>query len=103
MKKEQKLNPPEWLGKEARQIWNRKLKEAKGVLTILDTEMLAVYCSTAVRFQKLRNKNGLTLTDYKAMQAYLKIILKLANKLGFTPASRAKMAKLRLAGTGIRG
>lgn len=91
------LIPPEWLGAEAKEIWARKLAETAGVdlLDVLDGECLAVYCDSVVKYRKISQKRSLKVDDHKAMQAYMRIIAQYAEKLGFTPAARARLIKKR--------
>ena len=96
-KDDQTLKPPIWLGQEAKQIWARKLKETAGVdlLDVLDGECLAVYCDSFVKYRKISKKSRLKVDDHKALQAYMRIIAQYADKLGFTPAARARLIKKR--------
>ena len=93
-----KLTPPPWLGKEAKAIWAKKLKEAEGVdlLDVLDEESLAVYCDSIVQYRKISaQKKALTIESHKVMQAYSRIISQYSDKLGFNPSARARLIKKR--------
>lgn len=96
-KKKADLKPPEVMSQEAKKIWNKKVKEASEVnlLDILDEESLGVYCESVVEYQSFMSMKGKTLEDHKVMQAYSRIIAQYADKLGFTPAARARLIKKR--------
>ena len=94
------LKPPEWLSPKARTIFNRKITEIRGLnspdtlLDELDTDLLAVYCDHLVNYQELAKKNGLTTIDkHKLKQTYTLRIIGAAERLGFTPASRARLIR----------
>jgi P27 family predicted phage terminase small subunit len=91
------LKPPSWLSAKAKKIWEKKLKETQGVelLDVLDEESLAVYCDSFVKYEEISKAKILTLDDHKTMQAYSRIIAQYADKLGFTPAARARLIKKR--------
>lgn len=91
------LTPPSWLSAEAKKIWAKKLKETQGVdlLDVLDEESLAVYCDSVVKYRKLSQVKVLDTDAHKVMQAYSRIIAQYADKLGFTPAARARLIKKR--------
>ena len=98
-----RLKPPAWLSAEALVIWKRILKQTKGMqlLDNLDENMLAVYCDTMIRYQQLsKPKVGedgkvefLTADGVKALQAYARLLAGYADKLGLTPAGRARLVK----------
>lgn len=92
-----KLKAPGWLGRDAKAIWAKKLKEAGGVelLDVLDEESLAVYCDSVVKYKKLSERSILTIESHKVMQAYSRIIAQYAEKLGFNPSARARLIKKR--------
>ncbi len=93
------LQPPVWLNKDALEIWNKKvgeiagLKGATDLLDALDSEMLAVFCDTVVKYKKISTKGRLTLDDHKILQAYSRILQQSSERLGFTPGSRARLVK----------
>lgn len=104
-----KLNPPDWLSKDAITLWNEKiiqvagLKAANALLDVLDTELLAMYCDAVVQYRDIAkpqtdsdgNQKAKTLStdDVKALQAWSRIIRDCAEKLGFTPSARARLVK----------
>lgn len=96
-KKKIELNPPDGMSTAAKKIWNKKIKEASGVnlLDVLDEESLAVYCESVVEYQAFMRERRKSLESHKVMQAYSRIIAQYADKLGFTPAARARLIKKR--------
>lgn len=112
-----KLKPPKDFPKPARKYWNSILKRLEDVelLDDLDQEMLAVYCQMLVRRDALNSlceelladaveadsdKSSTESTD-KLESLLTKIstlersIMSYADKLGFTPQSRARLAQKR--------
>lgn len=97
--------PPDWLEGVALQEWNRLAPEmvSLGVLTIIDRDSLAFYCeavSDAKYLRKILKEDGLLIpgergiVKHPAMQLYREActrILRFAQELGFTPASRARV------------
>ena len=101
------VKPPGWLSPKARTIFNRKIAEIKGLnspdtlLDNLDGDVLAVYCNNLVSYQTLAKNNGTsTVDDHKLMQTYTLRIIGAAERLGFTPASRARLIRKRAQGQG---
>jgi P27 family predicted phage terminase small subunit len=98
------LKPPDWLSEDALGVWKelkRKLKDVE-LLDNLDTELLAIYCDAVVHYRQSSqvlnafDTNGVSLaTDerIKAAQAWARIISGYAEKLGLSPAGRARLAK----------
>jgi phage terminase small subunit len=99
-----KLAPPEWLSKEAIQIWDKKIAEIAGLnagselLDALDCEVLAVFCDAVVKYKKLSTKSRITVESHKLMQTYMLRILGYSERLGFTPGARARLIKRRADG-----
>ena len=93
--KARSINAPSWLSKEARQIWTRVLASTKGLdlLDNMDTEIFALYCETMAKSKELLVKGSLMEEDTKALQAYSRIALQYADKLGLTPAARSRLVK----------
>ncbi len=59
----------------------------------MDTEILAMYCDAYVKYQKLSQQKIISNDDIKAMQAYSRIVISYADKLGLTPSARARLVK----------
>lgn len=100
-----KMRVPEWLDEDARKVWRQTLKRLEGVemLDCSDTEMLGIYCDAVSNYRKL-SKGLVTILDeegqtiamedsIKAIQAWMRVIASYADKLGLTPAARARLAK----------
>lgn len=100
------LQPPIWLEKDALEIWNKKVKEIAGLkgasdlLDALDSELLAVFCDSVVKYKKISSKKRLTLDDHKILQAYSRILQQSSERLGFTPGARARLIKKHAEGGG---
>jgi P27 family predicted phage terminase small subunit len=98
------LKPPDWLSRDARVVWKRKLGEIAGLntteplLDVLDSESLAIYCDVTVKYREISNQRKLEVDDHKAMQSYARILAVYADKLGFTPSARARLVKRRADG-----
>ncbi len=94
------LRPPRWLGKEARRIWDKVLKDAAGLdlFDNLDRDTLAIYCDAVVKYKELSKQAHKDVSDIKALQAWSRIIAQYADKLGLTPAARARLVKKRADG-----
>lgn len=95
------LVPPIWLGKDALEIWNKKVAEVKGLkggdelLDVLDGEVLALFCDAVSRYMKISSKKRLSMDDHKLLQTYQLRILSYSERLGFTPGARARLVKKR--------
>jgi P27 family predicted phage terminase small subunit len=94
-KKKVRLKPPEWLSEEALLIWKRIIRQTKELelLDALDESMLAVYCDVYVQYSTLSLMLEKTPDDYKSQQALARLMSGYADKLGLTPAGRARLAK----------
>lgn len=91
------LIAPDWLNREALSVWDQAIELAKGVNLFdkLDTETLATYCDAVVQYRRHSVKKRRTVEDIKLQQAWARIIAQYADKLGFTPAARARLIKKR--------
>ena len=98
------LRMPNWLSPEAQAVWKRVRRQTAGLdlLDNLDVEMLAVYCDAVANYQivtsglVIRDDEGLPAASaeaIKAAQAWARIVAAYADKLGFTPAARARLVK----------
>jgi P27 family predicted phage terminase small subunit len=96
--------PPPWLSEEGLKVWKRVRRQLRGLelLDSLNTEMLAVYCDAVARYQEACEKLKkptleilpLTRADIiKEIQAWARLISSYAEKLGFTPGAKARLAK----------
>jgi len=91
------LRVPAWLGPEAREVWHRIRRQTAGLdlLDNLDADMLAVYCDAVVKHRQASQalNHDSTDDDIKAVQAWGRLVAAYADKLGFTPAARARLVK----------
>lgn len=92
------LRAPVWLGPDALKVWRRMLRQVEGLdlLDNLDENVLAIYCDAVVKYREASKKMGeatLTDDDIKAVQAWARLVAAYADKLGFTPAARARLVK----------
>ena len=98
------ISPPIWLGKDALEIWNKKISEIAGLsggkdlLDALDSENLGVFCDAVVKYKKISAKNRLTTDDHRILQTYMRRILEYSERLGFQPAARTRLIKKRADG-----
>src|SRR5574340_369700 len=103
-KKRVMLRIPDWLSPEAQKVWHRVRRQIVGLnlLDNLDAEMLAIYCDAVANYQMtttqlvIENDKGEMVSNeevIKAAQAWSRIIAAYADKLGFTPAARARLVK----------
>jgi P27 family predicted phage terminase small subunit len=100
-----RLTAPKWLTKEALAVWKQTLKQVRGldILDNIDGTLLAVYCDTVIKYQEMSKPKVeadgtvkvLTNDGVKALQAYARILAQLTDKLGFSPAARARLVKKR--------
>jgi len=100
------LRAPDWLSDEARKVWARVRKQAAGleILDNLDSEMLAIYCDAVVNYRLtskhmvIKDENGDLLGReevIKLAQSWARVVAAYSDKLGLSPASRARLAKKR--------
>lgn len=89
------LIPPAWLNAAALVVWADTLKNAEGVklLDKLDTDTLAIYCDAVAQLRKNASKKRRKVVDITLQQAWARIILQYAERLGLTPAARARLIK----------
>lgn len=91
------LRAPKWLSKEARVIFRstvRRLREYD-LLEAVDTDLLAMYADAVDRYQQ--GVKGLTPEsgpkEIQAVQAWSRMALAYADKLGFSQTARARLAR----------
>ncbi|MCI0549886.1 MAG: P27 family phage terminase small subunit [Anaerolineae bacterium] len=103
-KDDSKIEPPIWLSKAARLVWDKKVAEihglnaGSGLLDALDSEVLALFCDAIVMYQKIAKRKRLKVDDHKLLQTYMLRILGYSERLGFTPGARARLIKKRAEG-----
>lgn len=99
------LRAPEWLSEEALAVWKKVRKKAAGLdlFDNLDAEVLAMYCDAVVQYQQaqmdLKERHYELPVDrnqaVRNVQAWARLVLAYAEKLGFTPTGRARLVKRR--------
>ena len=92
------VRAPVWLSPVALGVWRRVLREVGSLelLDNLDENFLAIYCDAVVKYREASKKMSEgtpTDDDVKAVQAWARLVAAYADKLGFTPASRARLVK----------
>lgn len=98
------LRRPDWLSENARRVWERVRRQLHGIelLDNLDVEMLAIYCDAVARYQQfsrgmvIEREGGTQIGQdevIKTAQAWARIVAAYADKLGLSPAARARLAK----------
>lgn len=89
------LVAPSWLGLTALEVWDATVANAENikVLDVLDTDMLATYCDAVAQYRRIAKKKRKTVADVQMQQAWARIMAQYADKLGLTPAARARLAK----------
>lgn len=92
--KEKSINPPESLSGDGRRVWSRIMESVRGLALFdnMDTELLEAYCEAVAKSRALA-KTTMSLDDTKIYQSYLRLIKSLADSLGLSPASRARLVK----------
>jgi len=95
------IQPPIWLSKPAREIWDKKIAEIAGLhggkdmLDALDSEILALFCEGVSKYKKISSKDRFTVDDHRILQTYMRRILEYSERLGFTPDARTRLIKKR--------
>lgn len=107
-KKKVNLKMPDYLDEEAQKVWKKTIKDMKGfdILDKVDEDVLATYCDAVARRKEAAKDvrlygrteinvqgNRVVSAYVKAEQAYARIILQYAEKLGLTASSRVRLAK----------
>jgi P27 family predicted phage terminase small subunit len=114
-KPERKAPPcPKWLEPEAKKEWRRLSKQLEqiGVLTEVDQAAFASYCQAYARWKEaeefmtqhgtiVKTKSGYwqAVPQVSIAQTYLKIMNKIAEQFGLTPAARSRIT----AGADMKG
>ena len=81
------IRAPRWLGEEARKVFESTKKRMRGLnlLDNADADLLALYSDAVVKY--------IHEPDVRDKQAWSRIALSYAEKLGISPAARARLAK----------
>jgi P27 family predicted phage terminase small subunit len=91
------LRAPEWLSDAGRTVFERTKKRMRGLelLDSLDVETLALYADAVARYQTAVKGEAVVLDKEQAStaQAWSRLALSYAEKLGISPTARARLAK----------
>jgi len=92
------LKAPKWLSAEAKAVFDRTKAQLRelGILDSIDAEPLAMYADAVVKYRTMAK--AMDPEDTKAMaamQAWSRLALSYAEKLGISPQARARLAKKR--------
>ena len=88
---------PKWLEPEAKKEWRRLAKkmELMGVLTEVDMAAFAGYCQAYARWKEaeefITQHGTIVRTPSGYWQTYLKVMNRLAEQFGLTPAARSRI------------
>lgn len=93
------LRAPGWLSKEARQVFSdtkRRLRDFE-LLEAADIDLLALYADAVVRYQQgvKRLEPEAEAKEIQVVQAWSRIALTYADKLGISQTARARLARRR--------
>jgi len=89
------VRAPSWLSDDARRIFESTKEKMRGIglLDSLDTETLALYADAIAKYQVLASCNTVDLKQAQSAQAWSRLALSYAEKLGISPTARARLAK----------
>ena len=91
------LKVPDWLSDDAKTIFQNTKKRLHGldVLTSADADLLAMYSDAIARYQAgIKTLVGdVAPNEITAVQAWSRLALSYAEKLGISPTGRARLAK----------
>jgi phage terminase small subunit len=81
------LRAPKWLSEDARKVFDATKRRARnyGVLESVDADLLALYANAVVEARDTE--------DPKDAQAWSRVVLSYAEKLGLSATGRARLAK----------
>lgn len=102
------IKPPAWLDDDAMAVFHDLRRKLKNLILLdnLDSVLLGVYCDALANYKRSSrlltrtDENGLPMaTDeqVKAAQAWGRLCLQYAEKLGLSPTARARLARRRAA------
>jgi phage terminase small subunit len=93
-KKRVRIQAPGWLGEEALKLFEvtkRRLRDME-ILDTADTDLLAMYADALARYQKAVGE-AVEAKDVAAVQAWSRLALSYAEKLGISVSARARLAR----------
>src|SRR3989304_323597 len=81
------IRAPKWLSVDARDVFERTKRGMRGLnlLDNVDADLLALYSDAIVHYK--------TEEDVRDKQAWSRVVLAYAEKLGISPSARARLAK----------
>ncbi len=90
------LHVPKWLGAEARKIFQATRRRLRGleILDPADADLLALYSDAIYRYRELINAaHPADTKEITAAQAWSRLALSYAEKLGISASARARLAR----------
>ena len=92
-----RLTPPEWLSDEARKIFKTTRQRLRDfdLLEPVDIDILALYADALARYQSgvKTLTEGSSPKEIQAVQAWSRMAMTYADKLGFSQTARARLAR----------
>ncbi len=81
------VKAPEWLEADARAVFESTKRRMRGLALLdnVDAELLAIYSDSVIRYSEA--------IDVQDKQAWARLVASYAEKLGISPAARARLAK----------
>lgn len=81
------IRTPAWLEEKARKVFEATKHRMRGLglLDNVDADLLAIYSDAVVRYQEE--------SDVQDKQAWARLVVSYADKLGISPSARARLAK----------
>lgn len=81
------IHAPKWLETEARKVFDNTKRRMRGLglLDNADADLLALYSDAIVKYQSEES--------VREKQAWSRVVLSYADKLGISPSARARLAK----------
>ena len=92
------IKAPAWLGDDARVVFERTKAKLRGleILDDVDADVLALYADAVAKYQQtIKEIKPDDMKSILAAQAWSRLALSFAEKLGISPNARARLAKKR--------
>jgi phage terminase small subunit len=89
------LKAPEWLTPEAKKVFEDTRRRLHGLklLDTADVDLLAMYSDAIARYQSAVKEIGASIGGSQIAQAWSRVALSYADKLGLSPTARARLAR----------
>ena len=86
------LKAPEWLTAEAKRVFEDTRRRLRGLklLDTADVDLLAMYSDAIARYQSSVKEIGTTIGGAQVAQAWSRVALSYADKLGLSPTARGQ-------------